>query len=287
MGRIMAAIDDPVALSARPLFEPVGAWLRIFGGECLPGTEALNRALDTLAERPCAASGRPIRFVPPGGVDAAYEERVFQRGEIETRPDDWHDFFNALAWLAYPRAKRALNGRHHAALQAQRAAGRSERGALRDAATQFDECGIAVACAAPALIELIRRHAWKDLFWARRAELAREMRFFVFGHATWDQLRAPFLGLTAKAVLIDVGQAWLSLPIERQRADIDGWLAEIFSRGEAFSRPGDFQPLPLLGIPGVVAASASPDYFDDARQFRPARKKRGPAEAGPALEQEV
>lgn len=287
MGRIMAAIDDPVALSARPLYEPVGAWLRACGGARLPGTEALNRALEALAERPCAASGRPIRFVPPGGVDAAYEERVFQRGEIETRPDDWHDFFNALAWLAYPRAKRALNGRHHVALQAQRAAGRRERGALRDAATQFDECGIAVASADPALVELIRGHAWKELFWARRAELAREMRFFVFGHATWDQLRAPFVGLTAKAVLLDVGQAWLASPIERQRADIDGWLADFFSRRDAFSRPGDFQPLPLLGIPGVVAASASPDYFDDARQFRPARKKRGPAEAGPALEQEV
>jgi hypothetical protein len=272
----MAAIMDPIpdlrALAQQPLFEPVAEWLRSFGGAAPPHVGVLNSALAALTAMPRATSGAAIRFVPPGGFDGGYEERVFARGEVETRAGNWHDFFNALAWLAYPRAKCVLNGRHHAALMAQRAAGRHERGAVRDAVTQFDECGLVVACADMALLDLLRGHEWKELFWQRRAQVARDMRFFVFGHASWDQLRAPFVGLTAKAVLLEVEPAWLAQQVEA----IDGRLAELFSQAEAYARPRDFQPLPLLGIPGVVAENSEPSYYDDTRQFRAPRKK-GPA----------
>ena len=285
IGRILAPNTHLVALAARPLFEPIAGWLRAFGGEAPPAATALNAALDLLDTPPLAASGARVRFVLPARDAAGYEERVYANGEVETRTGNWHDFFNALAWLAYPRTKRILNGRHHAALQAQRAAGSLARGPVRDAITQFDECGIVVASASAALADLIRAHEWKRLFWTHRAELARDMRFFVFGHATWDQLRAPFVGLTAKAVFLDVELAWLARSIEQQIADVDARLAEIFLRPDAYAQPRDFRPLPLLGIPGVVAESEAPSYYDDARQFRP--KKRGPAEAGPAMESEV
>jgi hypothetical protein len=274
-------------LAARPLFEPIAAWLRVFDGNALPDAAALNGALAMLAPPPQAASGISIRFIPPGKDAAGYEERVYALGEVETRADNWHDFFNALAWIAYPRTKRALNGRHHAALQAQRAAGSCARGAMRDAITQFDECGIVVASASPELAGLLRGHEWKRLFWTHRAELARDMRFFVFGHATWDQLRAPFVGLTAKAVFLEVDAAWLAQPLAQQVADVDRRIAEIFSRHDAYAKPRDFQPLPLLGIPGVVPENAAPSYYDDTRQFRPLRKEKGPAEAGPEMEAEV
>jgi len=273
MAWIMAQIEDLRTLARQPLFEPIAEWLGRFGGAALPALAALNALLEGRAVPPRAAGGTPIRFVPPGGFDGGYEERVFARGEVETRPDNWHDCFNALAWLAYPRTKRVLNGRHHAALVAQRAAGRRERGAVRDAVTQFDECGIVVAGADPILLDLLRGHAWKELFWQRRAQVARDLRFFVFGHATWDQLRAPFVGLTAKAVLLEVPADWPAQPLSQQIAAVDERLAEIFSRPEAYSRPRDLQPLPLLGIPGVVPHNAEPDYYDDTRQFRPPRKK--------------
>lgn len=267
----MAPITDLGALSARPLFEPVAAWLHAFGGDAPPGVAALNAALTGLASPPGAASGAPVRFVLPEGRAAGYEERVHAHGEVETRAGNWHDFFNALAWLVYPQTKRVLNGRHHAALQAQRAAGRAERGPLRDAVTQFDECGIVVASSSAELVGLLRGHEWRELFWQRRAQLAREMRFFVFGHATWDALRAPFVGLTAKAVVLDVQETWLAQPLEQQLADVDGRLAALFALPHAYARPRDFQPLPLLGIPGVAAENADPVYYDDTRQFRPRR----------------
>ena len=60
-------------------------------------------------------------------------------------------------------------------------------------------------------------------------------------------------------------------PAALQRADVDCRLAEMFSRPGAYARPRDFQPLPLLGIPGVVAENSDPSYYGDLRQFRPAR----------------
>jgi hypothetical protein len=265
----MAPITDLALLAARPLFEPVAGWLRAFGGTAPPAAAALNAALASLGTPPRAAGGAPVHFVLPDKGVAGYEERVYANGEVETRADNWHDFFNALAWLAYPRTKRVLNGRHHAALQAQRAAGSSARGAVRDAITQFDECGIVVASASAALAELLRGHEWKELFWRRRAQVASDMRFFVFGHATWDQLRAPFVGLTAKAIFLEVDAAWLAQSLAQQVVDVDGRLAEWLARPDAFARPRDFQPLPLLGIPGVVAQNEAQSYYDDTRQFRP------------------
>ncbi len=259
------------SLAARPLFEPISGWLRAFGGEAPPAVSVLNAVLGSLPAPPRAASGVPIRFVLPDAVAAGYEARVHAQGEVETRPGNWHDFFNALAWLAYPQTKRMLNGRHHAALQAQRAAGRCERGPVRDAITQFDECGIVVASASASLAALLRAHEWKELFWARRTQVAREMRFFVFGHATWDALRAPFVGLTAKAVFLDVAVPWLAWPLRQQVGDVDARLAALFSQSDAYARPRDFQPLPLLGIPGVAPENADPAYYDDTRQFRPKR----------------
>ena len=266
----MAAITDLGALAERPLFEPVAGWLQAFGGSAPPDAAALNAALAGMVP-PESAGGAPIRFVRPEAGKGSYEERVFARGEVETRPGNWHDFFNALAWLAYPQAKRTLNGRHHAALQMQRAAGSGVRGSVRDAITQFDECGIVVASASAALAELLRTHQWMELFWHRREQLARDMRCLVFGHALWDQLRAPFVGLTAKAVVLEVEGAWLARPLALQLADVDCRLAEMFSRPGAYARPRDFQLLPLLGIPGVAADNSDPSYYDDLRQFRPAR----------------
>ena len=60
-----------------------------------------------------SGGGAPIRFVPPAvpsrEFSAQYEVRIFETGEVQTRPDNWHDLFNALVWLAFPRTKAVLN----------------------------------------------------------------------------------------------------------------------------------------------------------------------------------
>ncbi len=248
---------------ASPLYFPLRRWL----GQLPPHPD--GPALAALAERHpiVTANGRRIRFVPPRSDGLAYECRIWESGEVETRPDNWHDWFNALVWLTFPRTKIAVSARH---VQAMAPAG-AVRGSERDALTHFDECGIAVFSAQPELLDLLRAFQWKALFVERRAEVERAMRFVVFGHATYERLLNPFRGLTAKAVLHAVDASWLGLPAEEQIAAVDAILAADLTSGR-YTRPRDFQPLPLLGIPGVTPDNADPAYYDDTRQFRPGRQ---------------
>jgi len=219
--------------------------------------------------------GKPLCFVAPGGSTLAYEERAWLHGEVETRPDNWHDAYNALVWLAFPQAKGTLNRRHYLAMTTRRTSSCKDRGRLRDALTQFDECGIVVACADMSLWDAIRGHRWREVFSGRREDVNAKMRFFLFGHASMDSLRAPFVGLTAKALCMGVDDPWLERNADSQRAAVDTWLAAQFDGAdESFSRT--FQPIPLLGIPGVTPENEDPAYYDDTRQFRPKRLQCAP-----------
>ncbi|WP_374341432.1 DUF3025 domain-containing protein [Azonexus sp.] len=254
------------ACYASPLFAPLRCWLNQ-----LPDRPDAA-AVDALARRfPVRLdSGTEVRFVPPQADGLAYECRVWESGEVETRPDNWHDFFNALVWLSFPHTKRAVTAAHVAAM---RPAGEA-RGSVRDALTHFDECGIVVLSRRPDLLDLLRAFEWKRLFVEHRDEVIAHMRFVVFGHATYEALLSPFRGLTAKAVLYDADDAWFALPEEAQLAAVDARLAADLASG-LYVRPRDFQPLPLLGIPGVTPDSESPAYYDDAWQFRPGRRRSG------------
>jgi len=253
---------------ASPLYDPLRRWLdRLPPG---PDGKPDTAAVAALAERYplLAPNDRRIRFVPPQADGLAYECRIRDTGEVETRPGNWHDFFNALVWLSFPQAKRVLSGRHGRAM----APAGMTRGAERDALTHFDECGIVVLSSQPELLDLLRDFKWKTLFAERRADVMRAMRFVVFGHATYESLLKPFRGLTAKAILHDIDERWLRLPGSEQLAAVDALLAADLSSGR-YVRPHDFQPLPLLGIPGVTPASIDPAYYDDTWQFRPGRRR--------------
>lgn len=248
---------------ANPLFSPLRPWLARLPAH--PDGAALQALL---AEQPLYnAEGLPLRFVPPRDDGLPYETRIAERGEVETRPDNWHDFFNALVWLAFPRAKAALSAAH---ARAQGPLG-APRGPARDALTQFDECGLLVISSRPDLLELLRDFQWRALFVERRAEVAAHMRFVLFGHASYEQMLAPFRGLTAKAALYAVSDDWLALPAEAQRAELDAHLAGAFAAGWP-ARPHELQPVPLLGLPGATPDNETPAYYDDTWQFRPGRR---------------
>ena len=266
----------PKSLAAQPLYAPLLASL----GNTLTGagTPPDHRQLNALAAARGirGGSGAPIRFVVPGNSGMSYEERSYWLGEVETRPGNWHDGFNALIWLTYPLTKAALNERHHRALGGQRPAGNPGRGPLRDALTQFDECGVAVVSTRIDLWDGIRAHCWQEVFWTRRDEVRQCLKVFVFGHASLDLLRTPHIGLCGKALFLHVDEAFLAQPAAAQLAEVDRRMAQRFS-GDlnaygAYTRPRDFHPLPLLGIPGVTPDNAFPAYYEDTRQFRPLRR---------------
>lgn len=254
---------SPASPYASPLFAPLRPWL----AQLPPGPD--TRAVAALAERHSifTANGRQVRFVPPQADGLAYECRIWESGEVETRPDNWHDFFNALVWLSFPQTKVAVSARHVEAMMPPGAA----RGNVRDVLTHFDECGIVVLSSQPELLDLLRGFQWKRLFIERREDVMRAMRFVVFGHATYEALLAPYRGLTAKGVLYEVAEDWLRQPEASQLAELDRRLAADLAGG-CYQRPRDLQPLPLLGIPGVVPDNEDPAYYDDVTQFRPGRR---------------
>ena len=253
-----------------PLFAPLATLLSNLSQPwpARPDTALLN----TLARQRqlVTARGFPLHFVPPQADGLGYEARIATKGEVETRPDNWHDFFNGLVWCAFPAAKAALSGRHQENLGASPA----PRGAVRDAMTHFDECGLVVLAADPSLLALLADFRWRELFWEARDRVRREMRWLVFGHATYEALFQPYRGLTAKAVLYQVTAATLGAVDRGELGEVDARLAADLAAGH-YARPRELHPVPLLGIPGMTPESESPEYYLDTWQFRPGRRSSG------------
>jgi hypothetical protein len=250
-----------LALGA-PIFAPLAPLLERLPAERFPSLADL----DALAgARLRSGGGAQLRFVAPER-GSAYEARVFETGEVQTREGDWHDLFNALVWITFPATKAVLNRHHVEQMRARR--GEPQRGTARDVLTLFDEGGVLVASSDPQLRELLRAREWKRLFWERRGDVERAMRFFVFGHAIYEKALAPYKGVTAKALIVDVAADFLSGPLERQLALMDARAAAYFADAQALVSTKTLPPLPVLGVPGWDAANASAGYYDDASQFR-------------------
>ena len=215
--------------------------------------DGLNRLAEARGLK--TENGKPVRFVPPGAKDAYYELKVYRTGEVETRPDSLHDFFNALAWLAFPRAKARLNALHAAEIP--REGGR--RGRLRDLLTIFDEGGAIVLCDQPDLVSLLKAMEWKQLFWERRDRVRREMRIVVFGHAVLEQSLKPWPGITCKAIVVPTGA--------EPDAAVHEWLGAL----QPGASPRDLAPLPIFGFPGWFPAGEDAGFYEDTRYFRPLR----------------
>jgi hypothetical protein len=223
--------------------------------------------------------GAPIRFVEqapkPTRVDDGYEPRIYLKGEVQTRTENWHDFFQVLVWCSFPRTKLAVNARHYEAI-ARRTATRpvhSQRTPIENALTQFDECGAVVLASDPSLLELVRDFRWKDLFWGRRDSVKRHMRCLIFGHALYEKALTPYPGMTAHCVLLTVENALFARPWPIQLAYVDRKLHESFQSPPSIQTPQDLAPFPLLGYPGWVPENQQEAYYDNTDYFRPGRRR--------------
>jgi hypothetical protein len=264
--RLSLGWSEGCARFVHPVYDPMRRALAPLACETdWPDHPRLNELGAALDRAPRTASGHPVRFIAPVPRGGDYELRVHASGQVETRPRNWHDLFNALAWLAFPRCKATLNAIH--ALEIVRETG--GRGPARDLLTIFDEGGAIVACSDPALIELIRQHRWQTLFWHERARVLASMRILVFGHAVLEKALLPWPGITCKAMLLPVEQPLLSAPAERLQAVLDvaaaGWFEAFAHEGS----PRDLAPLPIFGYPGWSEDGACAEFYADARFFRP------------------
>ena len=256
-------------------FEPVREPARRLRTPGWPGCDDFNRLLAARTVPVVNAAGHAVRFVAqaarPGVFEEKYEPRSFLRGEIQFRAGDWHDVFNALAWLTFPRAKAALNERHCSALEEQRASEAGNRAPVQDALTLLDESGVLVVTADAELGEMLASHAWKELFWERRADVDRDMRFYLFGHGLGEKMLQPFIGVTGRSLICEMPRDFLALPLARQLEALDAQVAMRIGNARSPLKTRDVTPVPLLGIPGWCADNENERYYDNAAYFRPRR----------------
>lgn len=262
------------------LFAPLrGAGARL-PGIGWPDAALLNAMADDSA-RVVNARGQRIRFVAQAPkarcFEDGFEPRAYLRGEVQVRPLDWHDLFNALVWMTFPTAKAAINARQYEALSS---ALPGNRPAAGDALTMLDEDGVLVLSEDEGLLDLVRGFRWKELFWHRRGDVRKHMRFMVFGHALYHKALAPFVGMTGKAVLLAVPPGFAGLAPAEQVAQADRLLALHAWERARLARGRDLAPLPVLGVPGWWPGNEREAFYDDAGYFRPGR--RGAGQSGSA-----
>ena len=253
---------------ASPIFEPLRPLLQALPQDRWP----THSELTALADGVTTARGMPVRFVPPRGHDEHerryYEVRIAESGEVETRPENWHDLFNALVWITFPRAKAMINDKHARMLEERGEAEARRRSPERDALTLFDEGGVVVSTSSPEVMRLIREFEWKELFWTRREELGEKARFFVFGHACYEQALAPYVGMVSKTLFVPVSDFFFMLAPESQLEEIDQQVAGHFASRARFASPKSMAPMPVLGVPGWHPSTALAAFYDDANHFR-------------------
>lgn len=219
------------------------------------------------------AAQTPLKLVSPTARAEGYEQCIHARGEMQYREAMWHDFFNVLAWLVYPRAKAALNAAHQRECLSEMKCARSGRerlgrGRARDALTLFDESGAIVVCSDAELLEDVRALRWRQLFWVRRARVHTSMRVHVFGHGLMEKALQPYVGVTAHALLLKVPESFVAEPLDRLTEAVDVLAA---GRIAALQTPRALSPLPLLGFPGWWADNERAAFYDNERYFRTTR----------------
>lgn len=274
--------DKPALLQSLP-FRPLHPVIARLRGDDFPSLQDCNALLPSPPIT--VRNGKPLRFVAQEygrlPFEAQYEPRCYLKGEVQTRADNWHDLLNALVWLVFPEAKAAINARHYDALTAGGAfpgavadSSRSQRGAVRDMNTLFDESGVIVACADPELAGLLRDFRWKELFWSQRERVRASMGFFLFGHGLYEKALQPYVGMTGQGLLLPVEQEFFGWQLEHRLAHLDDLLAQYLAAPEHCRDTAELTPVPLLGVPGWTPDNDSSAYYDNTAYFRPGRRAR-------------
>ncbi|MET0616237.1 MAG: DUF3025 domain-containing protein [Luteibacter sp.] len=237
---------------------PLSAWeeyAALLGDAEWPDTTILNALLPGDAD---------LRFVTQDKAllddGLHYEERIARRRAIATRPENWHDLFNALIWLRYPTLKRALNARQMEEIARM---GPRERSRPQCALTHFDEAGMIVTLRDPAMLSAWNAHDWHALFWTHREAWSRgEATVEVFGHALLEHALTPDKLLVGKALVV-MGQG-----------DAVALCAEAIRAGAILNDPQELRPLPVSGVPGWHPQTGDEAFYTTAPCFQPLREGR-------------
>ena len=212
--------------------------------------------------------GMPIRFRPSALLPGvAYEQHIFQTGEVSTRANHWHDLFNALVWCRFTRLKSAMNAAHCAQISSRYV---PNRGPQRDALTLFDESGVMVVSTSKSFLNALAARDWNEVFLQQTSLWHEKVLVFVCGHALLEKFLTPYKALTAHALLLHIDDRLAGLSREEVLQSLDRGLAGALAEGRVLESTGSLSPMPLMGIPGWwPEAEQDASFYADRQVFRP------------------
>lgn len=268
MARTTIDIWDQSFLDRSPLFDSICQ-------VSLPFTEfdqwpSLSRYSQQLQMKNIRShGGQLIRAVAQAGAPEAFEDyyecRIYLKGELQTRLENWHDFFNTMCWLQFPEIKSALNALHFES-SARRRPG-TNRSPLENAITLFDECGAVIVADDESLLELVKNHRWESLFVGSREAFGRHFQCYVTGHAMFEKALTPYIGMTAHVILIKQNSEFFHKDYAHQLAEVDRLVSDTWLNRKIAS-PKDLQPFPLLGVPGWWLEQQDEAFYSNKVYFR-------------------
>ncbi|MCW8930230.1 MAG: DUF3025 domain-containing protein [Gammaproteobacteria bacterium] len=248
-----------------------------------PGCKGL---LSLLNEPIILSSGLQLDMKPQDSTlpfpEMGYEERVYKKGIISTREQNWHDLFNAFIWLLFPKTKTLLNALHMQELKIQPG---KKRTPGRDAITHIDESGIIIVSSDESLLQALKNHQWQEAFvqsrahWFMQDESQRDSKqlsnhytqtigAFVFGHGMYEKAFKPFIGFTGKAYCLKVDKSFYQQDKLSQYQSLDQLLCDDIKQKNALTDSRHLSPLPILGVPGWSRENESASYYDNTNYFR-------------------
>ncbi len=172
-------------------FDALRGPLERFGDVTMPDVAMIDERLGPLAGVRFEVQRKVRRPRGPRRTDALYDGRIVVHGCVPTRRGSLHDLMNALAWAAFPRAKRALHARQYAALRARLGDAAAQLPAARtreqDALSLLDEGGLLLLALRDG--DGARRALAEGDFGALRARVdAGALVPLVFGHAITEHI---------------------------------------------------------------------------------------------------
>ena len=201
-----------------------------------------------------------------------YEPRIHLEGEVQTRLDNWHDFFQVLVWHSFPKTKLLLNTLHFQASSERLQKNNNQRTAIENFLTLFDECGVVVVSTETHLLDMIRNFQWQSLFWDNRSSFNQNIECFTFGHAMYEKALNPYIGMTANALLILVEDKFFKLNANEKTLGIDNLIVKKIQTEKTLT-PRILNPFPILGVPNWHNENSTLDFYLNDSYFRKGRTK--------------
>jgi len=243
-----------------------------------PDLDDYNRFMSNIYQNILNENQVKLQFVSQGSKPECYEDgyepRIYLKGEIQTRLQNWHDFFQIMIWARYPHLKSRINALHYNAIYEKHLADTTskQRGAVENALTLFDECGAIIVSSNTKLLKLISNFCWEELFIKHRTAFRNELDCYIFGHALYEKSLSPYIGMTAHAILIEVDAGFFTLDNITKNKILEEKSIDFFKKNSKINTRL-LHPFPILGVPGWDKRNESTDFYKDTNYFRPGKRK--------------